>query len=86
MKERQQYGIIWDNWARRVVTTLGGVATYIGLLVGVIILAARMAKGARNEGVDAAVTAVWFATVVNWLVFALIEHGHLKRMNENENA
>ena len=86
MKDRQQYGIIWDNWARRVVTVLGGIATYVGLLVGAILLAAWMAKGVRNEAAEAAFLAAWFATVVNWFVFAMVEHGHLKHMNENENA
>jgi hypothetical protein len=86
MKENQKYGILWSKWAMRVVTVLGGTATYLGLLFGVMILAARMAKGCRNEGIEAAITAVWFTTVLHWFVFALIEHGHLKHMNENENA
>ena len=86
MKEAQKYGILWSKWAMRVVTVLGGTATYIGLLVGVMRLAAHMANGSRNEGVEAAITAVWFTTVLHWFVFSLIEHGHLKHMNEIENA
>lgn len=68
----------------RVMSVLGGMATYVALLGLAVFLAIRMAKGAKYEGVCAAVHGVWFATLVNLFVFSLVEHGYLKRMNEDK--
>ncbi|MCE9615070.1 MAG: hypothetical protein K8T26_12400 [Lentisphaerae bacterium] len=60
------------------------IATYIGLLVGIVLLGAAYAKGFRQAGAAGAFVAVFLTTVLHWMAFSMIEHGHIKKMNEKQ--
>lgn len=83
MNEREKYGIMWGKWMTHVVTVFWGLATYFGLLFGAMRLASALAKGDSCERASAAYMGVVLATGLNWIVFSMIEHGHLKDINKD---
>jgi hypothetical protein len=79
MSEKRRYGILWSKSMLRFAQCVWGLATYLGVLAGAVVLAIRIAGG--NAAV-AALVAVGLASLFNWSVFAWVEHGELKRLND----
>ncbi len=84
MNENRKYGILWNKSLATLATQVWGMATYLGLLLGAVCLAVHYAKGTTRPDVAAALAGVFLATSVNWIAFCTLEHGFLKRMNENQ--
>jgi hypothetical protein len=79
MNEKTRYGIKWHRSVLQFAQIVWGLATYIGFLCGAAVFAWRSASGSP---VVAAVCGVGLGTVFNWIVFGMIEHGELKRLNK----
>jgi hypothetical protein len=84
MNENRKYGILWNKSLATLATQVWGTATYLGLLFGAMCLAVFYAKGTTRPDVAAAFTGVIMATCVNFIAFCTLEHGFLKRMNEDK--
>ena len=84
MNEKPKYGILWKKWLGTFAAIIWIVGTYIGLLLGIVVLGASTAKGTVNPHVEGAVAGVLFATFLHWMLFAMIEHGHIKSLNEEK--
>ena len=84
MNEKRRYGILWGKSLAGLAACVWGVATYIGLLFGAVVFGVMFAKGTSRPDISAAVAGVFLATVLNWMVFGMVEHGHIKRMNDEQ--
>ena len=79
MSEKPRFGIKWHRSVLQFAQIVWGIATYIAFLCGAALLAWLWAGGRPSL---AAAGGVVVSTIVNWMVFGLIEHGELKRLNQ----
>jgi len=79
MNEKRRYGILWSTSFLSFAQFVWGLATYVAMLLGAMVLAVRLGN---DNSIATAVVAVLVVTGMNWIVFVMIEHGELKRMNQ----
>ena len=86
MNEKREYGILWRKWLGGFATVVWIVGTYFGLLAVIVVMGTASGKGTLRPELTGAVAGVLLASLLHWMLFSMIEHGHIKRMNENEKS
>jgi len=81
MSEKRRYGILWSKSMLSFAQCVWGLATYLVVLAGTVVLGAMFANGTARPDIAGALAGVFLGTVVNWMVFGMVEHGDLERMN-----
>lgn len=84
MNEKREYGILWRKWLGGFASVVWIVGTYLGLLVVIVAMGTAFGKGTPRPELTGAVAGVFLATALHWMLFSMIEHGEIKRMNEKQ--
>ena len=84
MNDKSKYGILWKKWLGGFVAIVWIAGTYLAMLAGLVALGAIIAKGTTCPHVEGAFAGVFLATFLHWMLFSMIEHGHIKKMNEEK--
>ena len=79
MNDKRVYGVMWSKSLLKLAQCVWGVATYLALLAAAGVMAFQIGG---DKPALVAVFAVLFATSFNWMVFGMVEHGEIKRLNK----
>jgi hypothetical protein len=79
MSDKRVYGVMWSKSLLKLAQCAWGFVTYLALLAGAAVIALQLGDGKPPL---VAFFAVIFASSFNWMVFGMVEHGELKRLNK----